>query len=65
LSQFGETILDQRPYEVNLEMGLDTIWHINGTAYFSKDPNLLSFGGVAHISIRSKDCKILEISHSE
>jgi hypothetical protein len=64
LVHFGEYVLKERPYEVKLEMGLDTIWHIQGTAYFSEDPNLLSFGSLAFISIRSKDCKILEINHA-
>lgn len=65
LANFGDYVLRQRPYEVNLERGTDTIWHIKGTAYFSNEPNVLSFGGVAMLSIRSKDCKIIELNHSE
>ena len=64
-SNFGDFVLRQRPYEVKLEMATDTIWHIKGTAYFSEDPNTISLGGVAYLSIRSRDCKILDLSHSE
>ncbi|MBX3043923.1 MAG: hypothetical protein KF896_09415 [Ignavibacteriae bacterium] len=65
IAHFGDDVLRQLPYEVNLERGTDTIWHIKGTAYFSNEPNVLSFGGVAMLSIRSKDCKIIELNHSE
>jgi hypothetical protein len=65
LSHYGEYVIKERPYEVTLEFGIDTIWHIRGIAYFSDDKRLFSFGSLAYISIRSRDCKIIEMNHDE
>lgn len=64
IAKYGLDVLRQRPYEIILEKEKDTVWHIEGTAYFSEDSNMISVGGVAYLSIRSRDCKIIELYHS-
>jgi hypothetical protein len=53
---YGEGIYDQRPYIVELKDGL---WYVRGTFYGD------GFGGVAYITIRAKDCKLLEVYHTK
>jgi len=65
LKQYGKSILRQRPFKVSTELGIDTIWHIKGAFNISNNPKIISMGGVAHISIRSKDCKIVYIDHTK
>lgn len=65
IGNYGISVLNQRPYRILLEQKNDTIWYIQGVVNFNKEPNLISVGGLARIAFRSKDCKIIELSHSE
>ena len=50
---YGEEIYEQRPYSVELEKD---VWIIEG---FIGE----KLGGVFHIEIQKKDCKILKVTH--
>ena len=65
LARFGDHIIEQRPYNVSLEIGKDTIWHIVGSAHNNSDTNMITFGGLVYISLRSRDCCILELYRME
>lgn len=53
---YGESICQQRPFIATLE---NEIWVIEGS--LPKDMK----GGVAHIEIQRKDCKVLNITHGK
>lgn len=49
LANYGNGILNERPYVVNIIAKDDTIWNIQGTNHMSTDPNLITVGGLANI----------------
>ena len=57
LAIYGKKVLDEKPYHAAL-VG-DTVWIVDGTL----SPNHI--GGTAHIEIRKRDSKILNITHSK
>lgn len=52
---YGESILEQKPYDVRLVD--DSIWLVEGS--LSK----YALGGTAYLEIRKADCKILKVTH--
>jgi hypothetical protein len=62
LSVYGEQVNKQKPFKVTCEN--DSVWSINGVLPEPKE-GYMNIGGVAHIRIRKKDCKILECYHTK
>lgn len=58
LPVYGETIHDEKPFQV--ELVADSVWVIVGTL-----PQKYALGGVAYIEIRKKDGCILGMGHSK
>lgn len=57
LDIYGKQVLDQRPFSIKLEG--DSVWIVEGVLKPGMD------GGVAHIEIQKRDCKILKVTHGK
>ena len=53
---YGEEVLEEMPYIVNLKD--DSLWIVTGTLH-------ADMGGVAYIEIQKSDCKILRVIHGK
>lgn len=57
IEKYGEkVILEELPLTAKLEN--DSIWYIKGTLHAEK-------GGVAHLKLNAKNCKIIEVYHEK
>jgi len=57
IEKYGEKVISEE-LPLNAKFERDSIWYIKGTLHAEK-------GGVAHLKLNAKNCKIIEVYHEK